>query len=375
MKILLLWDYYDSYLRNFYDVHPIVVGKSYRDQLQLLLDDFFGWPPYLIPELRNLGHEVEIIVGNALPLQMTWARENGVSIAIQDWPLVVVKEQIRRYRPDVLFIGGADQYLGGFLRQIREYCRFVVAWKAVAVSANFDWSNVDLVLSSHTVFIEKFRALGLPSELLLPCFDQRILKNLEDCTPNIELCFVGSLSTVQFRRRMELLSYMQRRIPIQIYSEKMSWRRRPWPIGVFIKQLHLLPFLLRTRPNPAVFGIEMFSVLNRSKIALNAHVESAQGLAGNIRMFEATGVGALLLTENANNLAAIFHPDTEVVTYNSPAEAVEKAKYYLTHELERVSVAKAGQARTLREHNSRERALELDQILRRLAIGYIHQPS
>ena len=37
------------------------------------------------------------------------------------------------------------------------------------------------------------------------------------------------------------------------------------------------------------------------------------GSAGNIRMFEITGVGSCLLTENFNNIPQLFDIDKEVV--------------------------------------------------------------
>ena len=42
--------------------------------------------------------------------------------------------------------------------------------------------------------------------------------------------------------------------------------------------------------------------------SLNRHIDVAEGYANNMRLFEATGVGALLLTEAAPNLADLFEP-------------------------------------------------------------------
>jgi spore maturation protein CgeB len=84
-----------------------------------------------------------------------------------------------------------------------------------------------------------------------------------------------------------------------------------------------------------------------------------------MRLFEATGVGACLLTDWKENLARLFEPDKEVLTYNSAAECVEKVKYILEHEAERRAIAAAGQRRTLREHNFDNRAMQIDEIIRK----------
>jgi spore maturation protein CgeB len=105
-----------------------------------------------------------------------------------------------------------------------------------------------------------------------------------------------------------------------------------------------------------MYGKELLRLLGTSKIVLNSHGDCAEGLAGNIRMFETTAMGALLFTEEFENVAQIFEPGKEIVTYRSPADAVDKIRYYLDHNDEREAIAKAGQQRTLQYYNSRIRA-------------------
>lgn len=359
MRILVLWDVYDRYPAYFYARRPALAAQSYAEQLTAILNDFFYWPPYLISEFRALGHEAEIVYGNIKPLQQCWARENQVSLQPADDNLKIVFEQIKRFRPDVLLTGGSDRYLGSFLREIKPYCRQIVAWKAVAFSTALNWRDVDCVLSSHAVFVDQFRHMGMRCERILPCFDPRILQRLKPTSRNFPVSFIGTLSTGQFNRRMDFLSHIRRRVPIDIFAEKPAWRRRPWPPMVFLRQARYLPLLLSRSRRPAVYGLDMFQVLRESDLTLNIHVDSANGLAGNIRMFEATGVGTLLVTDAATNLSELFEPDREVVTYHSFAEAVEKIQYYLDHVTERQEVAAAAQRRTLRDHAAQCRAEEV----------------
>ena len=44
-----------------------------------------------------------------------------------------------------------------------------------------------------------------------------------------------------------------------------------------------------------------------------------------MRLFEATGSGACLVTDWKENLGELFEPDVEVVTYRSVAECVKKS--------------------------------------------------
>ena len=57
--------------------------------------------------------------------------------------------------------------------------------------------------------------------------------------------------------------------------------------------------------------------LRRSRVTLNSHIDFAGREAGNMRLFEATGVGAFLLTDFKDNLHTLFEPDREVAVWRS----------------------------------------------------------
>ena len=59
----------------------------------------------------------------------------------------------------------------------------------------------------------------------------------------------------------------------------------------------------------------MYRVLARTRVAMNRHGDIAEGHANNMRLFEATGAGALLATEAADNLPELFEPGREVLAY------------------------------------------------------------
>ena len=109
----------------------------------------------------------------------------------------------------------------------------------------------------------------------------------------------------------------------------------------------------------------MYQVLAQAKIALNRHIDVAEGFANNMRLYEATGVGTLLLTDAKSNLGDLFEPGREVITYASEDELVERIHYYLDHENERGGIAQAGQGRTLSEHTYEHRMRELVELLSR----------
>jgi spore maturation protein CgeB len=136
----------------------------------------------------------------------------------------------------------------------------------------------------------------------------------------------------------------------------MAWKSKPLrPVSSKLKPLMKRP----------VFGLEMFQALSESRIVLNIHIDTSPTHASNYRLFEATGIGACLLTDWKENLGSMFELDKEVVCYRSVDECVEKAQWLLDHPVDREKVAAAGQARTLKDHTFAHRAEQLDQLIRR----------
>ena len=107
----------------------------------------------------------------------------------------------------------------------------------------------------------------------------------------------------------------------------------------------------------------MYDILRRSKITFNRHIDVAKTNANNMRMFESTGMGSLLITDKKDNLNDLFHENSEVISYNGKEDALEKITYFLKHTHEAGEIANCGRLKTHNEHSYRARMGELIQIL------------
>jgi spore maturation protein CgeB len=103
----------------------------------------------------------------------------------------------------------------------------------------------------------------------------------------------------------------------------------------------------------------MYQALRRSKITLNSHIDMAGREAGNMRLFEATGVGAFLLTDFKDNLHTLFAPDREVAVWRSVEDCMAAIGRALGDADRRATIAAAGQARTMAQHTYCHRAAEI----------------
>ena len=162
--------------------------------------------------------------------------------------------------------------------------------------------------------------------------------------------FVGGISR-HHGKALSVLDHLARQTPIQFFGYGVDSLDRDSPI--------------RTRHHGEVWGLDMYLALARSRISINRHINVAENNANNMRLFEATGVGSLLITDRKDNLSDLFEVGKELVAYSTPQEAAELVRYYLAHPAEADVIARAGQARTLRDHTYQQRMTELLPVLER----------
>ena len=380
MRILILDTHYPESLRLVYEKDPQLAQQSSADQLRAIYDTGFGRADFLPLNLRRLDHQVEQFIANAEPIQTRWAAENGLQIDtspsvllkvqqglkrrvdrfrsrpeipgmdVPQWQLDIVAAQARTFKPDVIFICDVLHLPAHFHRTLKSYTRLLVGEMAYPIPPHLDLTPFDLILSAAPHFVDRLRKAGARSEMLRLGFEQTVLDRIEIQPPNVELGFMGFISKAH-QQRLELLETLSKRVPLSCWGAGGESLPPDSP--------------LRGRIKPPLWGYDMYRQLQRSKIALNIHIDMAEQFAANMRLYEATGVGTLLLTDWKTNLPELFEPGVEVVAYRSIAECVELVEYYLAHETEREAIAKAGQKRTLCEHSYYHRMQELTEILNR----------
>ena len=103
----------------------------------------------------------------------------------------------------------------------------------------------------------------------------------------------------------------------------------------------------------------------RSKINLcitrGAHA-SVYGSSSS-RPFELSSMGACIVANPYEGIEAWFEPDKEVFIVHSADEALDRYRFLLSHDAERLAVGKAARERVLKEHTFRHRAQQLVDII------------
>lgn len=394
MRLLKIGVYYPAYLERFYAARPGLAAQPYAVQHAALTFDSFGSSDFWTGGLAGLGYETCDLVANAEPLQRAWAAENGFAFDERDGLFPVTAAQVKAFRPEVVIVADYTTVTAAFIRRLRETCpslRLVLGWCGAPYGDGSVFRECDVVLSCVPELVAHFAGHGHRSRHVNHAFDRRVLERLGDeAAPPADFVFIGSIvkSSSFHTEREAILLRLVEETGLEIWSNVPA---RPAPAGGGAGRLASIPLLGRVagrasrllrrgaapaaaesavdgrilrRSRPPLFGLEMFRQLRAGRVALNTHIDISPVSASNMRLFEATGVGACLLTDWKANLPELFEPDAEVVAYRDAAECVEKVRYLLGREAERRRIADAGQRRTLLEHTFADRAARIDAVIR-----------
>jgi hypothetical protein len=369
MRVLILDTDYPAFIDWLYAEHPALHKKPFDEQLRVHTEACFGLAGFCSSNLRTLGHEAYDLQINNEYIQKQWAREHGLKVAsdwqwqfrlrrgivpwvshnqVRRWFHDILAAQIRHYKPDVVLNLAMDGLGSDFLQEMKQHTRLLVGQIAAPLPEGENWGVYDLVISSLPNLVEHFRRIGVRSEFNRLAFEPAVLSALHGQVKDIPVSFVGSF-TSSHSKRDQLLEHLCSNLPMSV-----------WGIGI-----ERLPHdsSIRACYLGAVWGLRMFRVLASSKIVVNHHSDIAQCYANNMRLFEATGTGALLVTDWKDNLPEMFLPGKEVVAYRNREECGELIQYYLEHNDEREAIAASGRRRTLESHTYLQRMRDLSGIL------------
>jgi len=109
-------------------------------------------------------------------------------------------------------------------------------------------------------------------------------------------------------------------------------------------------------PNGAIVSLFRNSMIN---LGFNRMSGDDLDLPGRnqikLRDFEVPLAGGFYMVEEAPDYTELFVPGKEVETWRTPAELVDKVRYYLTHDSERRAIAEAGRRRAMADHTWQNR--------------------
>lgn len=372
MRIMIFDRLYGPFVEYLYQQQPGLSEQSYHQQWQVINQQWFSLSDSASYYLNQLGVDAQEFYLNVWPIQIQWLKEfdkNPLSLSrlaaqIRKWPWIgmrlqeqllyqVALKQVQDYKPDIVIVDDLVAPLS-FLKQIKALGAALVGKKSSLLPPKECIEMYDLVITSYEPYLEHLRHAGTKTAWLPFAFDNRILEDLPLRQVEKKVTFIGGLGSQVHQERCQLLDVVAQECPLQVY-------------GYGFDQPDRYPHLKNAYQGEA-WGLEMYRILQQSALTINSHGrmfihEPVCEKANNMRLYEATGVGALLLTDYKQDLNRYFKLDQEVVAYGNASDLISKIKYYLEHPDQAETIASQGQIKTTQEYNYQKRMQDLKQIL------------
>jgi spore maturation protein CgeB len=338
------------------------------------MDSLFGWADFWKINLENTGQfEVVEIISNIQPLQSAWAHENNVTHNKENWILDIIEAQIKFYQPEILFAHDYWHINNDFLKKIKQEVnsiKLVLGWDGICYNDVEYFKEWDMILAPLKSTADYYNNNGKRGCFFPLAFESSILNRVNINSNKIyNTSFIGSLFLEKgfHNERFKTLAKVAGEINLDLWAsnfptvmEKEKWH--PLSKNQLNKLLnhnkwqdYLYTWRLGSINKGSLFGKEMYETLGNSIITLNSHIDVAGNFAANMRLFEATGMGACLVTDYKENLSEFFKIDEEIVAFKSPSECIDKVKYLINNHSARERIAAAGQARTLNDYSYNKR--------------------
>jgi hypothetical protein len=289
--------------------------------------------------------------GDDEDLQALWAREHGLQTGNLEQILL---SQIEHHRTEVFYNLDPIRYGSSFVARLPGCVKKSICWRA-APSGDADLTKYDLVVCNFPSILDDWRQKGCKAAYFFPTHDPAMDAYAESRRDDFDLIFIGGFSRHHVKRSEALKAAASAPgINARFYLEDSRLTRLA----------NFLPFIpglgayrhpkeiRAVRANP-IYGRDAYIVLSRSRIVFNGAVDMAGEDRGNMRCFEATGSGAVLLTDSGRYPEGFVDGDT-MVTYSSNGEIPELIKRLTKEASWANSIAQAGCA-MVRDRYSKER--------------------
>lgn len=342
---------YPSYLPQLARLRRDCTG--FEQAILTFLDDRFGAAHILKPVLDG-DPNAFFTNGDDAFAQRLWAQENGLK---PDTPLdQILLAQIEHHRTEVFYNTDPMRFGDAFLARLPGHVRRTVAWRA-APSAGGEFLTHDVIVNNFHGLLDGYRAQGVRAEYLPPAHDPEMDSYAARSDRPVDVLFIGGYSRHHMRRAqlLEAVAGLNGEMTVVMHLARSRFTRlAESPIGMLGPLTkYRRPNIVRLVARPPVFGRDLLEALSSAKIVINGAIDMAGGDRGNMRVWEALGCGAAMVSD-AGRYPEGIEEGRDFLSYASLDEAVCQVRTLYKNKELRISIAKAGHE-TIKVSFSKER--------------------
>ena len=321
-------------------------------------------------------------------INFKWAKENLYIPPTENSIMEIGIEKITRFKPDIIFCLSPVSYIAnGFIERTISALKKkpkLVTWYGANCGNEAIFSQFDLILSNSKHLVRSLRKKKFNAKFLQHSFEIKIFERMKLSSKRLnKISFFGNLNLdtdfidrtrmiVELRSRIkpfDIFAHIERPNSYSNYKHELLLKR--YKISKVLKKitnnntiqkwadfsnLPKSPWVLEKDftniVNKPLYGKAMFQKQSQYAMTFNKHSNHTGDFACNMRMFEATGLGCLLITENKSDISDYFVPDEEVIVYNNTSEVLEKINFLIKNPNVAKSISEKGMRKCHLNHNS-----------------------
>lgn len=287
---------YPSYLPHLRSVTN--GARTFSELMSKYLDDRNDATHILLPVYTG-EERIFFTNGDTELFQRLWAVEHGMPNHVELPDILLA--QLEEHRSEVFYNMDPITYDSAFVRRLPACVKVKVAWRA-APRAGADFSAYDLMVSNLSSLLASYARQGLATAFLTPSHDPVMDEYSANLDRPVDVTFVGVFSRHHMRRAklLEAVAGLRGKINIAMFLDRSRATKaaeslvgRLLPLGRYRR-----PRNVRRISKPPVFGRDMYAAFGRSKIVINASIDMAGADRGNMRCWEALGLGTLMISDD-----------------------------------------------------------------------------
>lgn len=368
IKLLRISSIYPDFLSEL-KKNIFLKSDNYFESLNKIFAQKYSVSNYITKALIEKNYECVEIINNVNFLQEKWVNEYGDSSSNED----ILIQQIQYYKPDILYIGNVSIVNSTFIKKIKKFnfVKLILCFHCAPFTPSIikNLKDVDAIVTCTKGYQQSIsQKLNKNILLMHHAFDSD--QQLSSCEEmrDIDVSFVGSLFLNKglHSNRVEMIYELMKKFKNNYIAINFSNKfflnfvslifRSIFKFDLFkkISFFYRLIYIYYFSKKP-IFGKKMLKILNRTKILVNTHIEDTE-YAGNMRLFEGTGSGCLLITDVKKDIDKLFKPNEEIELFSDKLDLIKKCTYYLKNQDKLNNISKAGLKKTLNFHSYKHRA-------------------
>jgi hypothetical protein len=295
MKVYQCIHKYPPHIPLFEKKYGVTGDMDFESLRSLIIQDGYASSYILLPALQNKIEDVFYTVWNYERLQLLWAREHGLKTNDLD---EIKLAQLEEYMPNV-FYNMSPFCDNGFIKKLgkRAECKRVY-WNGFIEREPRTFPGYDGQLSLHRPYVEYWKSKGLAACELQPAIPEAWGKYTR-ADKSIDVLFYGQFDKAIFGSRNKLIEKLlhyklETGRDIRCHLQFGPRRRFVPPFLAHYK----IPRIVKKYALPPLYGEDLYKAIGQARIVVNAYTDNNQDFKSNMRLFEATGLGAFLVSED-----------------------------------------------------------------------------